>query len=1440
MLTYAVFYRNCGIRLQQHLIRPPMTPISKLFLPMNSIYHFIDHDPEILGPTKDETVLSLVHGPVVVDHVTSYVAGADAGKPRTMPMNTMSLITNYHLQQRAFKRYTGVNMLKPPGQLLVVNYELIDRHYRYIETYLTPYQRWYNLYKTIFAKAAELAKTSERQQFIQMHLPAQVPPLSLFKRSGEFNNRMIAERINTDTLRLICDFWRWVGTERNDTILSEYDNDILSKINIIWIQGGLWTTLNLGVLDSWRKSNKEDSKGPGFAKIDPELLQRRVLRLFISISEAVTVAADKPEEAEAQAEEVDRDRLRLDEDDVTKEPVRISDYDTSLSEPPDSEAVGAKVVKPKGLADLVRQGGVDVAESKNDEEIEEDIPDVSDDEIDKDLERLEKLDNEVTAAAEAGYKPYEPIADNLESGVIESANKLARKGLLSAAELRRFERLSRKYKEIKNPFGGEGTLEDLTKIKPEEVAIAETTPIAEDIPGVIDKTMLSSSITHFDAKYVKTVLPKDVTSMVLNLQKAGIAVTDYQVHRTEDYNDHYEIHSVKVVPVVGKPTTLRFQVPVIARDGSFKASGVRYKMRRQRGDVPIRKTAPDTVTLTSYYSKMFVKRSERAVFNYAQWLQEQIVAVGVDPSTTGVTDISLRDVFYNDVKLPRVYTTIARRIAAFTSTPYQFNFDYAKRNEFFGEHVVTVIEKSAKLKGVPIAKGNDSVLIMDYNNVIWKVNVVKEGVPPEQMGFIEELLGLPLEKRPVDVAEVNMFGKDLPLGFVLAQHIGLGNLLATLKPNYRRVKTGSSYGLEADEFIVRFEDEALIFKRSNYVHSMIFAGFNRYHREIKYYSVYSFDKPEVYANVFEDNALGARYVREIDLMFKLWVDHITKELLVEMQEPTDLFNLFLSAVEKLTLDEHPEEMDVAYQRDKGYERIAGMMYFEMVKAMRGYVSKPANANASVDLNPRAVWMNILQDQTVMPTEESNPIHSLKEKEVVVFGGSGGRTGRSMTAKHRTFHPNGLGVVSEATVDSGDVATITYLTADPNYTSLRGTTRRIKNPEKNITKMLSTSMLLAAASDRDDPKRVNFISVQNSQTTFSKGNKPMPVRTGYERVLAHRTDDLFAKTAEEEGVVEELSDKAVTIRYKSGEAISYEIGRKFGKWSGHVMPHDIATKLKQGQKVKKGDVIVYNTHYFTPDTLDPKQVVPRSGILARVVCWETPDTLDDASAISQRLGNELTTLDTHVRNIKVTFDQEIRNLIKVGEKVEHDSILCTIHTESGGNADIFDDDALSTLSAISSNAPRAKMKGVVERIEVLYTGEPEEMSGSLRTITDKANSELRKLQKQLGRKGIEGKVEVGYRVDGQPLDVDTAVVRVYITGDVPMGVGDKCVFAHQMKSVVGRVMAGINQTEDGLDIDAYFGYYGLQKRIVLSADLIGTLNTILRKVGEKAVAAYRGK
>jgi len=1013
--------------------------------------------------------------------------------------------------------------------------------------------------------------------------------------------------------------------------------------------------------------------------------------------------------------------------------------------------------------------------------------------------------------------------------IVTKAEELANTGLLSGAEYKRILKMAEKYTEIPNP-SGEGTLEDLLNIDP---SVVETVPVGKirDINAVVDKSMLESSLNEFESKYVSEVMERDIANVAMSVQRLGIAVTDYKVEQVVDAINNYNSYTVKITPVTGASSTLRFRIPVIEKDGTFIANGVRCRLTKQRGDLPIRKTSDNQVALTSYYGKSFVNRSERSVHDYGKWLVKQITNKALDPKDNSITDIDYGSVYDGKSTVPRIYSGIASGISGFKSSGFTFSFDFSKRIELYGEKII----KSLEVNGhVVCGQGKGKFVTVDKLGN-WYSHADSNATLLGDSSTLFNIQG----KVPIEVTEIKIFNKSIPVGILLAHELGLDKLLRKLKVKHRTVSKGTRVTLTDDEYTIQFLDETLIISKADTLASLIIGGFNNYRKSIAQYDMADFNHKDVYFNVLNDHGLGIRFIREMDLLVEFFVDHITRELLIGMKEPTEVVDLLIRASELLATDEYPDETDTAWQRFKGYERISGMVYRQMVDSARQYKSRPVTSKATFDLNPRAVWIDLMKDQSITQVEDSNPIHNLKEKELVTFTGQGGRSAQSMVKRSRVFHPNDVGVISEATPDSAKVAINTYMTSNPNLNTLRGLTKRFDKKVDGAGTALSTTAMLSPGADRDSAKRTNFASIQHSSTVAGKGYVTSPLRTGYEQVVAHRVDPLYAFAAKSDGIIAEVSDHHVLIEYKDDTSDTVELGKVFGKVAGVSVPHTIICDLDVNKKVKAGDIISYNTGFFERDFFDRTQVTWKAGALVNVALMESSDSLEDSAAVSEAAGLELATPVTKLRSILVTANTTIHNLVSVGDTVTTDTILCTLEDEITATSDLFDSATLDTLAALTANTPKAKMSGTVEKVEVIYHGDKSDMSDSLKRIVT-ASDRLRSNRVTSLRNGKSktGAISETVHVDGSPLTLDQAVIRIYITGESAAGVGDKAVFGHQLKTIFGRVMVGRNETQSGITIDGIFSYASISARIVQSPELMGTTNTLLKLISKEAAAIYR--
>lgn len=1044
---YQQWYVKNGIRIAGQLTTPPLSKLELLDLPKQSLLHYVNVSPLENGPASDEFIFRHITRPIMMGHIVQN--GDTKGNPRHLSISSDAIIRSYHIKHRRFRIMKNLEAsARDQNVLIVYNYGIIPKLYRYMRSFYTNYYKWWNLQAAVWKNINTVAGLVDRHQFIICNLPTILPSISDLRLAAKTMTLKVVKIFNNSDSLLILELWKWFGDARSESVMSNVSDENLDKINLIFQESGRYFVMNLGRMNRWRVATKEELAANPNANtkgLYAKQLQLRFLRLMMTLFQVRTVpVVDKVEEVE---------------DEELKPIATISKVNT------DTGKIDTKT-------------DIEIPEEKAPVNVDSDEEDIHHDEelhkqIEEDLAELENISKahygDINDEGEAVPEPLVmEEAATLETGVMKVCDRLADTGLLSAAEYKRFDELSKSYKKIIAPNGKE-TLDKFITIDPKVLAI-ESSHEFKDIPTVIDKTMLKSSLNDFDKKYIKHVIQKDVASMVMNVQKAGIAVTDYDVEHVDDVMGDYDSYTVKVKPVEGAPSIFRYKLPTLEDDGSFLSNGIKYRLRKQRTDLPIRKIAPDKVALTSYYGKTFVERSSKKVNDYGQWLRNNIMAIGIDNDNNVITKLYPNNVFDNEFLAPRIYSIIAQGFRGFTVNTslngggsYILSFDHTKREELYGKDAISKYEVNGSILIGINSKDNTKFLSLDKEGVIYTC----QNDAIVDFSNIEELLGLESSKAPVDHAELKVMGREIPIGLILGYELGLSRLMQLLAVVPRRINVGSRVSLEDDEYSLVFEDESLVFSKDDRKASIILSGFNEYHKAIKNYGVYEFDKPGVYLNVLETGGASTRYVREIDLMYQMFIDPITKELLVEMKEPTSFHGLLIRSCDLLLMDKHPDELDPAHMRIRGYERMSGIVYNELVRAIRGHNGKPGRDTKQIDLNPYAVWMALRQDPAVTIVNDINPIQNLKEIEAVTYSGLGGRNSRSMTKHTRIYHKNDMGTISESTVDSSDVAINTFTSADPQFTSLRGISKRYEIGKTGATALLSTSALISPCSDRDD-------------------------------------------------------------------------------------------------------------------------------------------------------------------------------------------------------------------------------------------------------------------------------------------------------------------------------------------------------------------------------------
>lgn len=1102
-MQYSMWERAFMIRKGEQIVTPIISQMNELALPRNSLWHYVPESKIDIGPGSTHPMFKQVTKPIQV--YTPLELIDPPNNPHRIAFDSNPLMRGYFMQNRRMRKAASIDKITADEKsLVVVNYALVHNSYKYIRSLYADYNEWADTMYSVMSTMNTLANQSQRNQFLTLGVPMVLPAISLLNKCRTQMDQTGIKIFHSNESRMLLELWKWLDEEKYANIFDRIEEKNYRYINFIIQDTNQWVCVNLMKLHLWKQSTRDKYKAveaankeaaklakkegkeavveevlDGFKPVGVAFgglqLQKYVLHLFMVLAAArsdagIDTNADLKKAVDAGKKVSNSNVVEAnDDDDLEKGTTVLSDGEDET------------VVVKKG-SDL---GDSTVSSKNSRNDVKPELPTLRNANEDADSSKF-AMDDEIAAMVEADLAQLETISaaelekpvenDNsvvkplvvpdtrtYEDKVKDRCVVLAEAGLMTAAEYRRLEKLASKYKTLPNPIGN-GLLVDAIKVSDEEVAVDNKNVVA---PGavLVDESMRYSAIEKTQSRYIKETLPKHILGMIMHVQNAEVILDNLEVERREDILGATHNYTVRLIPVEGMPTTLRFPLPEIDPDGTYTSNDVKYSMRNQRGDWPIRKIASNKVALTSYYGKYGVYRSRKSTNDYGQWLVDEIMSLGFDPTFERIFDVNTANVFAKDIKAPRSITSLSKYVREFkvidsAKDVFTFHLDLTKISENFNPVVVNPI----------IAKGFTPVAISQRNNIIYFEGdsfYLIDGEKSVPLGELEDILGLDISKIPAEYCELKIAGKYVPVGMILAYDYGLSELIRRLKVQVRRVPVGTRASPTGDEIALVFSDETILFSKRDRMACLLLGGFLEFRRVIRSFSVTDFDSKGVYQNVFDSTGGGTRVIREIKLARDLFVDPITRKVLEDLKQPTDFMGILVYATELLMDDLHRAELDMSEQRIKGYERVAGAVYTEMIRSLRAHNARPGKSRYPIEMKPYAIWTGLAQDASIVVVKDINPITNMKQREEVTFSGTGGRNKDTMTAATREYGPNDNGIISEATKDSGEVGINTYMPPNPLLTNSLGMTVHPDKKEIGMSSVYSSAVLVSPGADRDD-------------------------------------------------------------------------------------------------------------------------------------------------------------------------------------------------------------------------------------------------------------------------------------------------------------------------------------------------------------------------------------
>lgn len=1174
----------------------------------------------------------------------------------------------------------------------------------------------------------------------------------------------------------------------------------------------------------------------------------------------------------------------------------------------------------------IKEKGLTKTSNKS-KSLQKDIP--KSEPIEDDLDSEEDIAENIDDGLDETIPKEEPVEEEEIPPITVSKDVNSYIDTLLPAEQKRAKKLLEKINTVE--IGGR-TLKDHLETSTKSL---NKEPLVGNHVSLIDDSTRSTPITTFDKQYLEGNYHADIAKAVTSFMTHGFFVYDISETHENTRINRNTTYKVKFVSVDGKQHTVSFTLPKVNNDGTMMDNGIEYRLIKQKVSVPIAKVSPWRVALFSSYNKSTVERTRtrRSYGNYILKILESLVRDNSIKPQYGHFPVS-------SIPLPLEYNFIAERYTSLKMKGYIFTFNYHERFDGLDDETKKQLSVLEETHGVYCGKTpKKQHLFFSLDNTLTAVNPDGKTLPQTThfVSFLEEIFpDKKFPQIPYEYTLVKIISQNYSLIFLLGLIHKLSSVLKHIKAQYRFVEKGRRLNLKRNEIKIPFKNGTFIFNRYPLLQSFILSGLQWCPTED--YDLEDFDVEDTYFDILQKKGISTNQIKGIRSFFDFFIDPITKSVLEEMKEPTNTTDLLIRATEMLTTMSHHPASSERHYRFRSYERFPSIIYNEISRSMASYNNNKTKGK-KLDVNPNAVYQKIVSDPARISTDIINPIHEIKDVTKGSYAGIGGRTSRSFVVNDRTYSPDSVGVISEATPDSGKVGMIFNTVMDPNIIDLYGRTIPHEEGESlgGGAKLMSVVGNLLPGLAQDDGKRANFTSIQLSHHVPCENGEINRIRTGTESLIAHMSSSNFAVPAPFSGTVTDYDEKhklievtpnPMTVKtvgnlriddneidkyspshkyyrtyipdgnYNTGEIYQltkssvglithiqtdpspipehikekfhnkklilvtfvlspktvtpnktvFEYGEKYSRSQGTFLKQDLTVNVRVGDKVKKGDILIYNSGFFVPksDPFGPGSDIGvdwKHGVMANIALLETSSTYEDACAITEDFGRKLRMYPGHKRQITLSKNTIVHQCVSEGDHVYSTDPAMTIEDgdlELLGGVD--DPDTLEFFNSLSQQKIKMKYHGKIVEVDFLYGCALEEIHPTLRKLIAKKERTAYIKGKKMGKtpeelQTISGYLKPGSKYGGVLFTEDTVIVEITVVEALDVGEGDKLCIMTSNKTVVSEVLEKPPVTESGKVIDINFSVTSPYKRIVNSPFINGIGNQILADAEQDIIDIY---
>jgi hypothetical protein len=975
---------------------------------------------------------------------------------------------------------------------------------------------------------------------------------------------------------------------------------------------------------------------------------------------------------------------------------------------------------------------------------------------------------------------------------------------------------------------------------------------------IVDESIKQSTLSNFDEEYNKKQAMKDLTSIISSFSSSNylpMTVDSFEMVDTSDDFKQVDTIYVKYKTDEGKRLSFVLDIPKIVDKRYFYLNGNKKVLTKQLFRLPIVKTKPDRVEITTNFNKITIERSGGKISRKNAYILKLLEDYKLNPNFKieyGANGISNSN-FTNDFE----YEELSEEITSIETIKYKIYFnreemqkeidlldipeDFVKKEmtplgfDKLGGSMIFIKDEavfSVKIEGEKtINKISDSLFNFLYTNILERTDSDK----------------LPQIGKSFVYTKMSILGTTYPVFAVLGMLNGITDILKRYKVDHKF----SEKKLPRDgEFVeVKFRDKYLYYKDVT-KNTLLLNVLYMMNTEEYDYSDFDLDQP--YLDFFIEKLDQPIYIKNtLKINTNIIIDPITKSVLSDLKMPTDIIDLLLLANTMLMNNSYRPQNDVRNYRIRGNEIVYAMMYYIVADAYLRYQRARLNGRdaASLDIPKNVLISKLSMEPNVNDHSTLNPVLEMESiAQISAKGWRGINLDDAFTLEVRAYDESMIGFISPNSTPQGNAGVSRALSYNPKITSIRGYIPDVQRDLLNAANMLSpTEMLSSFTSTQADPMRQSMQIGQTKHTMPVVKTHKQLIGSGINKIMAFMISDDFAFKAKEDGYVKKIDEEnqLAILEYKSGKQDAIDLSEVLVKNSnsGFFIKQKFLIVFKEGEKFKARDVIAYNPSFFSGKG---KDIDYQPGVLAKVAITPGDFAYEDSTIISSSIAKKAASLVTMMKPVSLGPNTVVHKIASVGQKIKAGEEILNFTTS-------FEDPSttefLAALSkslgdeiaeSIGNETIKSKYSGTVVNIKIYYNMPLEELNESLQKLIKKYKAKVQKRKNAL--EGIKTSSVHIPPLEQQKNDkvgveeYEGVLIEFYVEYFDEMGEGDKLVYSTALKGVISQTIdeseAPLSEYRKDENIEAIITPTGIISR--MTADIYSMLygNKVLVELGKQ--------